>query len=156
MQMKMKNKNENSEKKRICKKKAEFSLFIFHERSWLITCSSFETEKMIKKNKICFTIFVFWFWSKIISNSSFVDLIHHFQIEFISKRAVQQYMLCCTIDRNEASIIVIKKHDFYFHNFVFSFNYFQFVAIIVSIMAVVRSKMNAIHVILNWQIQILI
>ena len=52
-------------------------------------------------------------------------------------------MLCCTIGRNEASIVVIKEHGFYTHNSAFSFSRLQSVATIASIMTVVRSKVDA-------------
>ena len=51
-------------------------------------------------------------------------------------------MLYCTIDRNEALIVVIKKHGFDTHNSVFSFSCLQSVTTIASIMAVVQSKVN--------------
>lgn len=141
--MRMKIANENSEKKRICeKKKAEFPPFIFYKRSWWVTCWLFETAKMIKKKQNL--LHDFRFLTLIKNHDKW--LVRRFNsslsVELISKRAVQQYMLCCTIDRNEASIILIKKHDFYIHNSAFSFSCFQFVTTITSIMIVVRSKMN--------------
>ena len=49
--MRMRDESENSERKRICGKEkgAEFALFIFYKKLWLMTCLSLEAEKMIEK-----------------------------------------------------------------------------------------------------------